>query len=146
METVENIFFHSENIDFELAHESKIINWLQEVAKREGNNIDSLSFIFCDDSYLHEMNVEYLNHDTLTDVITFQYSEPETKIIEGDIFISIDRIKENALTYKVPTQTELNRVIVHGTLHLLGFGDKSPEEKEIMTNKENLYLALLNTM
>ena len=143
METVENVFFHSENIDFELSDELKITNWLQEVAKREGNNIDSLSFIFCDDAYLHEMNVSYLNHDTLTDVITFQYSESDSATIEGDIFISIDRIKENAATYKVAIEQELNRVIVHGTLHLLGYGDKSPKEKQLMTNKENEYLELL---
>lgn len=143
MEIGQNIFFHSENIDFELPEELKIANWLQEVAKREGNNIDSLSFIFCDDVYLHEMNVEYLNHDTLTDVITFQYSDVDVDTIEGDIFISIDRIKENAATYKVSMQQELNRVIVHGTLHLLGYGDKSSSDKEVMTSKENEYLGLL---
>jgi probable rRNA maturation factor len=145
LERVENVFFNSENVDFELSDESKIINWLQVVAKREGNNIVALSFIFCDDEYLHEMNVEYLNHDTLTDVITFQYSETEVDV-EGDIFISIDRIKENAATYNVTMQHELNRVMVHGTLHLLGYADKSPEEKALMTEKENEYLDLLGKM
>jgi len=143
LETIEKIFFHSENIDFELSETLKISNWLLEVAKREGSDIATLSFIFCDDSYLLKMNVEYLDHDTFTDVITFQYSDADANAIEGDIFISIERIKENAATYNVALEHELHRVMVHGTLHLLGYGDKSTEEKLLMTKKENESLAFL---
>lgn len=137
------IHFNSEAITFE--HQNPIIikNWLLSVAKQEGRNIASLSFIFCSDDYLHQINVEYLNHDTLTDVITFEYTEADSDSIEGDIFISIDRIKENAAEFQVPFEAELHRVMVHGTLHLLGYGDKSPDDKALMTEKENFYLQQL---
>lgn len=136
------IQFHTEDTAFNLQETDKIQNWLAEAAKREGSQITALSFIFCSDNYLYNINVEYLNHDTLTDVITFQYSEPKEDI-EGDIFISIDRIKENAEQFKVSFEHELFRVMIHGTLHLLGYGDKTPEEKTLMTEKENFYLNLL---
>lgn len=137
------IHFNSEAITFE--HQNPIIIkiWLLSVAKQEGRNIASLSFIFCSDDYLHQINVEYLNHDTLTDVITFEYTEADSDSIEGDIFISIDRIKENATEFQVPFEAELHRVMVHGTLHLLGYGDKSPDDKALMTEKENFYLQQL---
>jgi rRNA maturation RNase YbeY len=104
----------------------------------------SLSFIFCSDDYLHQINVEYLHHDTLTDVITFEYTAANSDAIEGDIFISIDRIKENAAEFQVPFEVELHRIMVHGTLHLLGYSDKSPNDKALMTEKENFYLQQLS--
>lgn len=136
------IQFHTEDTTFNLQETDKIQKWLTETAQREGSQIASLSFIFCSDDYLYDMNVEYLNHDTLTDVITFQYSEPNTDI-EGDIFISIDRIKENATQFEVSFEHELFRVMIHGTLHLLGYKDKTQEDKTLMTIKENFYLNLL---
>lgn len=141
---IDNVInFHNEQITFE--HKQPIITkkWLQSVAKQEGKSISSLSFIFCSDDYLHQINVEYLNHDTLTDVITFQYSESESDSIEGDIFISIDRIQENANQFETTFDKELHRVMIHGTLHLLGYGDKSSEAKTLMTEKENFYLQQL---
>jgi len=101
-----------------------------------------LNYIFCSDTYLHKINLEYLKHDTLTDIITFDYSEK--KQISGDIFISIDRIKENALKFNQSTDIELNRVLIHGVLHLLGYKDKTPKEKETMRAKEDFYLTLLS--
>jgi len=101
-----------------------------------------LNYIFCSDTYLHKINLEYLKHDTLTDIITFDYSEK--KQISGDIFISIDRIKENAPKFNQSTDIELNRVLIHGVLHLLGYKDKTPKEKETMRAKEDFYLTLLS--
>lgn len=143
MSLEEIIQFHTEDIQFNFQKANIIRDWLHSTAQQEGSDIASLSFVFCSDSYLHDINVEYLNHDTLTDVITFQYSEPDSTEIEGDIFISIDRIKENATQFQVTFEQELFRVMVHGTLHLLGYGDKSPEEKTQMTEKENFYLKRL---
>jgi probable rRNA maturation factor len=143
--TIDNVIhFNSEATTFEHQNPITIKKWLLSVAKREGHNIASLSFIFCSDDYLHQINVEYLNHDTLTDVITFEYTEEDSESIEGDIFISIDRIKENAAEFHVPFDTELHRVMVHGTLHLLGYGDKSSDDKILMTEKENFYLQQLS--
>lgn len=142
MSQLSNIFFHSEEIDFNLPNQPVIIDWINSTADQEGQTIQSLSFIFCSDKYLHQINVEYLNHDTYTDVITFPYAE-EGQPIEGDIFISIDRIKENAANFKSTFEMELHRVMIHGTLHLLGYGDKNPEEKLKMTEKENFFLDIL---
>ena len=143
MNLEEIIQFHTEDIQFNFQNVNPIRIWLNDTAKREGSDIASLSFVFCSDTYLHNINVEYLNHDTLTDVITFQYSEPESTNIEGDIFISIDRIRENAAQFQVTFEQELFRVMIHGTLHLLGYGDKSLEDKQLMTEKENFYLKQL---
>jgi len=98
-----------------------------------------LNIILCNDEYLHKLNLSFLNHDTLTDIITFDYTESD--IISGDIFISISRIKENANKYSLAIKEELHRVTIHGILHLCGYGDKTKREKEIMTSKENEYLA-----
>jgi rRNA maturation RNase YbeY len=108
------------------------------VAKQEGKKILELSYVFCSDDYLLQINQEYLNHDTLTDIVTFDNSE-DPKKIEGDIFISIDRVKENG--EKLGTsETELERVMVHGLLHLLGYKDKKKEDKALMTEKEDFYI------
>lgn len=114
-------------------------NHVADLIIEEGKQIGEISVIFCSDSYLLSMNREYLNHDYLTDVITFDYRDGD--IISGDIFISVDRVKENASIYGENFHNELFRVIFHGTLHLIGYGDKTDEEKPIMRNKENYYLG-----
>ena len=137
----EKIIFHSEDIDFSLSKPSITSNWICKSIESENKQLHHLNFIFCSDEYLHKINVEYLNHDTYTDVITFPYSEGE--IIEGDIFISIERIKENAKNFDVHFENELHRVIIHGVLHLLGYFDKTPDDRALMTQKENEYLKKL---
>lgn len=132
------IQFCSEDITFSLKEKLKHKAWLNEVAKQEGKKILELSYVFCSDDYLLQINQEYLNHDTLTDIVTFDNSE-DPKKIEGDIFISIDRVKENG--EKLGTsETELERVMVHGLLHLLGYKDKKKEDKALMTDKEDFYI------
>ena len=132
------IQFCSEDITFSLKEKLKHKAWLNEVAKQEGKKILELSYVFCSDDYLLEINKEYLNHDTLTDIVTFDNSE-DPKKIEGDIFISIERVLENG--NKLGTsETELERVMVHGLLHLLGYKDKKKEDKALMTEKEDFYI------
>jgi len=116
--------------------------WLSNVIiSEELTSTDAINFIFCSDEYLHKINLEYLEHDTLTDIITFDNSENDQEI-EGDIFISLERIKENAQMFEVPFELELKRVLVHGILHLIGYNDKTEEEGMIMRSKEDFYLAL----
>ena len=132
------VHFCTEDITFSLKEKLKHKAWLNEVAKQEGKKILELSYVFCSDDYLLQINQEYLNHDTLTDIVTFDNSE-DPKRIEGDIFISIDRVKENG--EKLGTkETELKRVMVHGLLHLLGYKDKKKEDKATMTKKEDFYI------
>ena len=137
------INFFNEDIIYLLKDKRKIKSWIAEVVKKEKYSLRELNFIFCSDEYLLGINRQYLNHDTYTDVITFDNAE-EPKTIVGDIFISIERIRENASTYRHPVRTELCRVMIHGTLHLLGFKDKSKNEKNLMTEKENHYLSYLH--
>ena len=137
----EGIHYYNEDSTFELEHPQLISHWIKSVFSEENSTFVTLNFIFCSDIYLHELNMKYLQHDTLTDVITFAYSKTP---IEGDIFISIDRITENAQSYGVDKLTELYRVMVHGVLHLIGYNDKTREEQELMRNMENKYLLLLN--
>ena len=132
--------FHSEEIDFELENATKIDTWLKKVIKNENWRLAEVTYIFCSDAYLYQMNVEHLQHDTYTDVITFQYNE---EFVEGDIFISVERTSENAKTFGVTSSHELHRVMVHGLLHLMGYKDKEPADKTLMTEKENQYLELL---
>ncbi|MCG8332656.1 MAG: rRNA maturation RNase YbeY [Chitinophagales bacterium] len=135
------LFFEQEDIDFELPNdEQRYIDWIQYIIKKEKKELLQLTYIFCSDSYLHQINVEYLNHDTLTDIITFPYTEPP--LIEGDIFISIDRVKENAVKYGVSFEDELHRVIIHGVLHLCGYPDKTEEEAKVMRKKEEEALEI----
>jgi len=132
------IHFCTEDITFSLKEKLKHKAWLNEVAKQEGKKILELSYVFCSDDYLLQINQEYLNHDTLTDIVTFDNSE-DPKKIEGDIFISIERVRENG--NKLGTsETELERVMVHGLLHLLGYKDKKKEDKALMTEKEDFYI------
>ena len=113
--------------------------WLNQVISNEDKEEGDITYIFCDDDYLLEKNIRFLNHNTLTDVITFDYCEGNT--VSGDIFISIERVKENSEVFKVDFLTELNRVMVHGLLHLLGYKDKTKRESNIMRKKENYYLS-----
>jgi len=132
------IAFLTEDITFELKEKLKHKAWLKEAAKAEGFRIGELNYIFCSDVYLLDINQKYLGHDTLTDIVTFDNSE-EPKMIEGDIFISIERVRENALKFDTAA-SELKRVMIHGLLHLAGYKDKDKAQKELMRNKENEYL------
>jgi probable rRNA maturation factor len=136
----DQIDFCAEDIDFELADSEVVADWIRRTIREESKVLDSIQFVFCNDARLLQINIEYLDHDTLTDIITFPYGE---EYIEGDIYISIDRIRENADTFGVTFEQELHRVIIHGVLHLCGYGDKTPEEKNTMTGKENDYLGRL---
>ncbi|MBK6347038.1 MAG: rRNA maturation RNase YbeY [Bacteroidales bacterium] len=135
-----NIGFFTENSGFRPKNVKKIREWLLAVIHAEGKSVGEISFIFCDDNYLHEMNLKYLSHDTLTDVITFDYSEGS--ILSGDVFISIERVRENAVNFMKPLNDEIHRVMVHGVLHLCGYKDKTKKDSAIMRGKEETYLAL----
>lgn len=137
-----SITFYSEDVDFHLVNEKKRIKWIKDSIKNETKKVGEISYIFCSDEYLHKMNLEYLNHNTYTDIITFDYTEEN--IVSGDIFISIDRVKENAIKFKTHFENELSRVIIHGALHLMGYKDKTPQQKEQMRSKEDFYLTLLD--
>ncbi len=136
------ISFHSEDVDFLLNNENQYIDWLMSLAQMHGREIEGLSYIFCSDKYLHKINVDFLKHDTYTDIITFPYGDSEK--LESDIFISIDRVKENASQYEEPFRNELLRVISHGLLHLCGYGDKTEEDKSIMRSKEEEAISLFH--
>ena len=133
------ISFFEEDISYKLKQKTLVRRWITDTIIAEGYRLKELNYIFCSDSYLLQINRQYLNHDTYTDIITFDNSADE-KSIAGDIFISIDRIRENASKFNVTESNELHRVIVHGALHLLGYGDKKPADKKIMTGKEDSYL------
>jgi rRNA maturation RNase YbeY len=133
-----NIYYHSE-CDFKLKDDESITKWLKDAISAENKELGEINYIFCDDQYILKKNQEYLQHDTFTDIITFDYTEENR--LSADIFISIERIKENAITFAVPFETELQRVIIHGVLHLMGYKDKSKENAETMRSKENFYLS-----
>ena len=134
------IIYNVEDIDFQLPNEQPLSIWIEKTIGQEKKLLGAVSYIFCSDDYLHQMNVEYLNHDTLTDVITFPYNNDP---IEGDIFISIDRVKDNAHDLNIPFENELHRVMIHGILHLCGYRDETDEEETEIRQKEDKYLALL---
>lgn len=135
------INFFSEEIKFVLKKKRLLRSWIEMALKKETQNTHCLNYIFCSDSFLSELNVKYLNHDTLTDIITFDYSDDLN--LSGDIYISIDRVKENSSKYKTSFAEELNRVMIHGVLHLCGYKDKTKTAKKLMTAKEDYYLSLL---
>ncbi|MFD2964845.1 MULTISPECIES: rRNA maturation RNase YbeY [Olivibacter] len=132
--------FFTEEIKYTIKNKLLLKQWIKDAIANEGLKPGEISFIFCSDEYLHKINVEYLNHDTYTDIITFDNSD-DVFVIAGDIFISIDRIKENAKSFLVKEVDELHRVIIHGILHLCGYLDKKPVDKKRMTEKENEYLS-----
>lgn len=135
------ISIFTEGIKKELKGKRIIYKNLKDLIAREGNKIaGNINIILCNDAFLFEMNKKYLNHDTLTDIITFDYCEE--KVVSGDIYISIDRVEENAKLYNQDIERELIRVIFHGVLHLLGYKDKSDVEQKEMRGKEDFYLNL----
>jgi probable rRNA maturation factor len=134
-----NIRFFSEEINFTFKKKGKTKNWLTNVIREEKNSLQYINYIFCSDKYLSELNKRYLHHNTYTDIITFPGLSNPLKI-SGDIYISIERIKENAEKYQQSFEKELARVMVHGILHLLGYQDKTPRDRELMTRKEDFYL------
>lgn len=138
------IYFSSENIKFDLRGKLKVKKWITDLIKAQNKKVGDISYLFCDDAYLIEVNRTYLDHDTYTDIITFDYVEDDT--ISGDILISVERVKENAQLFNTTFDQELHRVIIHGVLHLLGQGDKTEAEAAQMRKKEEAALALWNTM
>ena len=135
------INFHTEEIDFKVLNPIKTKRWLKSVIESEGFELLEINYIFCNDKYLHKINVEYLEHDTLTDIITFDNSE-EDQLIEGDIFVSIERIIDNTQDFNTTFEQEFKRVIVHGVLHLCGYFDKTDEDEKQMRDKEDYYIRL----
>lgn len=136
-----SIRFFNQDIDFKLSEPLRTRNWIKKVIREENRRLGNLNYIFCSDHYLLTINQQYLNHNTLTDIITFDNKEDEGDI-EGDIFISIDRVGENAAKLLTDPDEELHRVLVHGVLHLCGYTDKSPSQKTAMRKKEDAYLSL----
>lgn len=133
------IHFFEEDIAYKLKQKTAVRSWITETIQAEGYKLKELTYIFCSDNYLLQINQQYLDHDTYTDIVTFDNSDI-AQTITGDIFISIDRIRENAAKFGVSEADELHRVIIHGALHLLGYKDKSPADKKKMTLKEDFYL------
>ncbi len=134
-----SITFQTEDIDFVFPNQAQTNAWINAVIKRENGELNFLNYIFCSDNYLLKLNQEYLQHDTLTDIITFHYSDTA---IESDIFISVERVMENAASLGIAFEVELKRVMVHGVLHLLGYPDKTDEEKAKMRSKEDEMLGM----
>lgn len=128
--------------NFILEDESLLKDWIITIASEQNFEVGEINYIFCDDAYLHKLNVEFLDHDTLTDIISFDNSLG--KLLNGDIFISVERVKDNAAEFKVSFQDELHRVMIHGVLHYMGYKDKSSDEKKMMRNQENLALEKLS--
>lgn len=124
--------------DFKLNDEKSISKWISDVITEEGKSLGEINYIFCDDEYLHKINIEFLQHDTYTDIISFDYTLGNT--INGDIYISIDRVKENSTTFKTGFINELHRVMIHGVLHYLGYKDKTDDESLLMRQKETFYI------
>lgn len=114
--------------------ETEFEQWIRKIIASENKEMGDINYIFCDDAYLHQINVQYLNHDTLTDIISFDYSEEN--FLSGDIFISVERVKDNASDFKVPFETELLRVMAHGVLHFCGYKDKTAADSQLMRQKE----------
>lgn len=133
------ISFFEEDIQYNLKDKIKVKQWIKDTIAAEGYQLDELTYIFCSDAYLLQINRQYLDHDTYTDIITFDNSS-EKGIITGDIFISIDRIRENAAKFNQSVTDELHRVIIHGALHLLGYKDKTAIDSKNMTQMEDKYL------
>lgn len=137
--------FYSQGIDFSHPRPSEVAQWLQEIIHQHGQQVEEITFIFCDDAFLLQLNRQHLQHDYYTDILTFPLTESGSGVpLSADIYISIDRVKENAKDFDTPFFDELHRVMVHGVLHLLGYNDHEEEEKEKMRKKENEALKLLN--
>jgi rRNA maturation RNase YbeY len=139
MKKISTISFFKEKVVFRLSKQESLRNWITKAAKKEGYSIQEINYVFCSDKYLKKMNVDYLNHNYYTDIITFDNSIEKKKII-GDIFISIDTVKFNAKEYETTFENELHRVMIHGLLHLVGYKDKTPKAQKEMRKMEDYWL------
>lgn len=135
------VSFFSEDIDFKVVNPLKTKKWLKNASISEGYELSQLNYVFCSDEYLLEINKQYLDHDYFTDIITFDNSEEDNQL-EGDIYISVDRVRDNAATFHTDFDTEMRRVLIHGLLHLAGHDDTSEALKTAMRAKEDEYLRL----
>ncbi|NIG52405.1 rRNA maturation RNase YbeY [Chitinophaga sp. Cy-1792] len=135
------IHFNDHEVKSGLKNKTRLKKYLADLFKKEGQGLSGLNYIFCTDDYLLDINKQFLNHDTYTDIVTFEMSE-DPAITEGEIYISFDRVKENAAKFDVSVEQELHRVIFHGALHLCGYKDKSKKDKELMTEKEDENIKL----
>jgi probable rRNA maturation factor len=135
------IYFFVENVSIKLKNKNQLKIWLGSIIENEKYKLDCINFIFCSDNYLLNLNKQYLKHNTLTDIITFQYNANNEDIL-ADVYISIERCSENANKLEIPFITELHRLLCHGTLHLCGYLDKKSDQKLLMTQKEDYYLSL----
>lgn len=133
-------FFFTEDRNYRLTQKSLVREWLQQAVDDHQRSVREINYIFCSDHYLHSINKRFLRHDTFTDIITFDYAE--SAVIRADVYISVDRARENAITYNVSVIDEIHRLLIHGLLHLLGYGDKSKDEQAVMRTKEEYYLSL----
>jgi probable rRNA maturation factor len=133
------ISFSTVETTYNLKNKLKVRNWVKSILETEGKQAGDITYVFCNDEYLGVMNEKYLKHNTLTDIITFDYSEKGK--LSGDIFISIERVTENAGSFNTTLDQELGRVMAHGVLHLSGYKDKTPEDKKMMRSKEDFYLS-----
>lgn len=133
------IYFHYLVRPFPFSERNRVKQFIYQQLKKEGKEIDTINYIFCDDAYLLQINRHYLNHDTLTDIITFELS-PKTQPLLSDVYISVERVRENARLYNSSFNKELHRVLFHGALHLAGFKDKNKEDKALMREMENNWL------
>ena len=138
------VSYFFENTDFKLKNKTKIKNWLRFVAESEIFTLGNISVIFCSDNYILDINQRFLQHDYFTDIITFDYSEGRK--ISGDLFISVDSVRENSIEYGTEFFDELHRVIVHGILHLIGYDDHTDDEIKVMRSKEDYYLSVFDLM
>ncbi len=134
-----NFFYHK--VRFELKSPRKVSSWIKRVVEKEGAAVEEINYVFCSDSYLLTLNQGFLKHNTLTDIITFDYSDGKS-VLEGEIYISIARVKENSKKFNVGFEDELSRVMIHGVLHLFGYKDKKSAEKALMRKKEEACLSL----
>ncbi len=139
-----DINFFQEEVSFQLSHPDILKGWISTIIQNAKQSFDTINFIYCSDNYLLEINKEYLDHDYYTDIITFDNKEDDDSALDADIFISIDRVKENATQLNLPFEQELHRVMVHGILHLLGHKDKTEEQKNEMRESEEASLSLLH--
>lgn len=138
-----SIYFFNEDIVFNLLHRNAIKQWVNNAILQENKTLENINYIFCSDKYLVNINLEYLKHNTLTDIITFDQSD-DKDLINADIYISVERVKENALKYKKKFYNELMRVMIHGVMHLCGYKDKTFKDKQAMRAKEDFYLMQIN--
>ncbi len=145
MKTKFTIHYFNEKCSFTLKGKKNTSAWLTKVLEKEGKAAGEINYIFCNDAYLVQLNNTHLQHNTYTDIITFDYSEKLSQTVASDIYISVERVKENAKVFNTSFQEELNRVMVHGVLHLCGYKDKKTEEKKEMRAKEDFYLKLISS-